>query len=167
MDKMRFPRAPQLEVLVTEDHIAKALPRDSGHCMIADAVKAAFPWASRISVDLQTIRYSDIDKGFRYTYLTPRSAQVALVKFDQGLKPEPMRFRLRNGQVTRAGGNAVSDKVREKSRLYQQARRAEMKKARLLDEAGPTTVPRIVGGKTPPLAPLARRRSFGLRALER
>src|SRR5215831_19031597 len=34
-----------ITVSVTTEHIERAVPRDSGHCMIADAIKAAIPKA--------------------------------------------------------------------------------------------------------------------------
>ena len=100
-------RAPQLRVVVTAEIIAKSQQRDSSHCMLAEAVKEAaraagfhpkFP-----GVDLQTIRFTDPDNGYRYTYLTPRRCQVALIDFDQGRETEPFVFQLRGGQVTKSG----------------------------------------------------------------
>ena len=51
---------------VTAELIATAIPRNSGHCMIADALRAAIPSARFISVDLQTIRWSDPETNRRY-----------------------------------------------------------------------------------------------------
>src|SRR6266403_5193605 len=76
------------------------MPQNSSHCMIAESIKAAYPRARFISVDISTIRFTDPDKGQRYTFLTPRRAQVALVQFDQGLKPTPFHLQLRKAHVT-------------------------------------------------------------------
>lgn len=152
--KVGTPRSPRVMVAVTTEHIAEAVPRDSGHCMIAEAVKSAYPGAGRVSVDLQTIRFSDYSKGVRYTYLTPRVAQVALIQFDQGIRPEPIGFTLRQGLVTRAGrstGGAKAPDVLAKSDL-----RLE----------GSTSSIRRVGGRTPPVGAIGARRSFGLRSLD-
>src|SRR5262245_57512785 len=73
--------SPRGLVRVTDELIETALPKNSEHCMIADAVKIAFPGAKGVSVDLATIRFSDPEKGLRYIYLTPRIAQTALVEF--------------------------------------------------------------------------------------
>lgn len=155
--KPRFPKSPRVKIEVTEDHIGLAIPRDSGHCMIADAVKAAVPTAKSISVDLQTIRWTDPKTRTRHTYLTPRVGQVALVKFDQGLKVEPFCFQLRSGQVTRSGRGS-SRKGKHKN---------ESTKTTLGNNHGGREVPRRVGGKTPPLAAHhSKRRAFGLRAME-
>lgn len=171
--KKRLPHAPRLTLEVTQEIIDAAVPRDSGHCVIADAVKAAYPTAKRIAVDLQTIRFTDPKKGLRYTFLTPRIGQLTIIKFDQGVRPEPFTTRLRNGQVT-IGGSARSQtkKPLTEGQLAQRRRasaasRAKLGKARLRS-GGPeaSTVPDRIGGKTPPVAP-GRRRAFGLRALER
>lgn len=197
--------SPQVKVEVTAEIIAQATECDSEHCMIAEAVKAAFPGSTFVSVDLQTIRFSEPEKHLRYTYLTPRVAQIALVNFDQGRKPEPFTFQLRRGQVTRSGGRTpktagnggdpgrrITEEEEAKagemfsagastrevarelhcgagtaSRIRQ---RRELAKVKLVQQTignPETQIPDRIGGKTPPLAPLARRRAFGLRALER
>jgi hypothetical protein len=149
------PKAPRVTIVVTQKEIDEALPRDSGHCMIADAVKATVPSAKNVSVDLQTIRWTDHTKGLRYTYLTPRVGQVALVKFDQGIPPVPFSFQLRKGQVT------ASQSPRLK------AHRAKLKTTELQVDGDLNNVPRRVGGKPPPLAAHhGTRRAFGLRGLE-
>src|SRR5258707_2331325 len=100
---MSSPRSPKVTIEITPDLIESSKERDSSHCMIAEAVKKAYLGAAFVSVDLQTIRFSDHNKGLRYTYLTPRSAQIALIEFDQGTTPEPFSFQLRGGQVTFGG----------------------------------------------------------------
>src|SRR6266702_2903704 len=60
--------------------------------MIADSVKHCYPWARNVTVDIQTIRLSDPDRGVRFTYLTPRQAQLALLDFDAGEPVEPFNF---------------------------------------------------------------------------
>lgn len=163
----RNPMAPRITVELTQEAIDDGISRDSGHCMFAEAIKASFPQAQKVSVDLQTMRFSDLAKGYRYTYLTPRIAQLALLNYDHGTKPEPFSFQLRNGHVTRAGS-------REKRRLQLSSGRAKAKiaKAQLSKATLVVTkqdalggVPRAVGGKTPPTTPFARRRAFGLRAI--
>ena len=82
MTKQR--RRTRLTIEVTEADIATAVPKDSGHCAIADAIARQIPGASGVTVDLATIRWSDKAAGKRYTYLTPRTAQVLLLDFDNG-----------------------------------------------------------------------------------
>lgn len=86
-------------VTVTEEVIAKSVQRDSSHCMIADAVRESIPDVIRVSVDLQTIRFTNRKTHKRYVYLTPRRAQVELIRFDQGLEPEPFSMVLQRPQI--------------------------------------------------------------------
>ena len=58
------------KVKITRELIERATQRDSRHCMIAEAIKAANPRYLNISVDLQTIRYTDPRTRKRYTCLT-------------------------------------------------------------------------------------------------
>jgi hypothetical protein len=136
------PRGPQLTIELTKELIETAKRRDSSHCMIAEAIKEAYPSAQRISVDIITARFSDPDRGLRYTYLMPRRAQVALIDFDQGNEVETCRFRLRNAQVT-----------------------SKFLRKRALMRESEYTVPRKVGGQTPPKSNLGKIRAFGLRGM--
>ncbi len=175
----RKPRGPKFQVTVDQDMIEAAKQRDSSHCMIAEAIKAAYPEASMVAVDLQTIRFSDPKKGLRFTYLTPRQAQVALVQFDQGTDVTPFSVRLRGSHVTMSGTrsprlprglseaeikqrrNATQASVEANKALRRQGIRANGNK---------DTVPDRVGGQTPPIMrdknkiPMSRRREFGMRA---
>jgi hypothetical protein len=177
---MKIPLSPQIRVRVTEEIIGAAMARDSRHCMIAEAVKAAYPAAKSIAVDLATIRLTNPKKGLRYVYLTPRIAQRPLVQFDQGVRPEPFDFLLRRAHVTYSG-SSQERKAKKRQALgntQSPARRSALTKARAV--AGNTklvdrdngTVPDRVGGQAPPLQPTAdgvpfsRRRAFGLRALQ-
>lgn len=176
--KPKTTRAVRVPVSVTSEMIQAAIPKDSAHCMIADAVLAAVPDAKKISVDLQTIRFTDPKKKVRYTYLTPRCAQVALVNFDQGRLVEPFDFKLRGGQVTLAGspktreraGPTLSEEERARKAASAAKARQHIGKARL--RAAGNKVAEKIGGQTPPLqqtsdgVPFTRRRAFGLRALE-
>lgn len=184
---MKSPRSPIVRVKVTPEIIAAATARDSQHCMIADAVKAAEPGAKSIAVDLATIRFTDPKRGLRYTYLTPRIAQAQLVRFDQGVASEPFDFVLRRAHITSSGGKRKSTEKKaasKKPRYDTEARRRSIEKARATQNLGKTrlreeaasegkgTVPDRIGGHTPPLqpgpdgVPFSRRRAFGLRALQ-
>src|SRR5215471_2292296 len=158
------PLAPVVTLIVDPEPAAIAIQRDSSHCMWADAVSRAVPTATKVAVDLQTIRFTDPAKGLRYTYLTPRRAQLSLVQFDAGIYPQTlMRVTLRNGQVTKAHNYA---KVRRKPG---EGTIPDGKAG--LRNRSPGSVPDVVGGQPPPTAALAntayrgRRRAFGLRGL--
>lgn len=84
-----------ITIEVTAELIEMALKANSNHCMIADAIKAAIPDAQKVSVDLQTIRWSDQKTGRRQVFLTPLKCQQKLLMFDQGVEVYPWSFRLR------------------------------------------------------------------------
>ena len=84
----------RITVDVGADLIALASKASSAHCMIADGIKASMPDARSVSVDLQTIRYSDPKAGKRYIMLTPMKCQEKLLLFDQGQEVQPWSFRL-------------------------------------------------------------------------
>lgn len=128
--------SPRVRVHVTQEIIDASTRRDSSHCMIADAIKAAVPEAAYVSVDLATIRFTDLNAGCRYVYLTPRHAQSALLAFDQGKKPEPFTVQLSGAHVLMTGS----------------ARKA---KAELKQGWGSKSTPVRVGGVSPPLGPLS------------
>jgi hypothetical protein len=162
-------RSPKIVVTCTPEIIKNSTRRDSGHCMIADAIASCLPETKKIqpkhiSVDLQTIRFTDPSKRVRYTYLTPRAAQVALVKFDEGtLEAKPFSFKLSRAQVTSV---RTRDRDAEKrQRAKRTAKEKTIGKARLIQEG--EKVPRRVGGQPPPVPSYSRRREFGLRAFTR
>ncbi len=159
MTPKKLGYAPWVTIEVTDRIINAAVPKSSSHCIVAEAVRQQIPNAQFIAVDLQTIRWSNPEKDERYTYLTPRIAQVALVKWDQGATPEPFKCKLRNGQTTRRGHYGV------------RLNKLEMRRPKH-GSGSESCVPDRVGGRTPPIGALASgagvrgaRRAFGLRAL--
>jgi hypothetical protein len=92
------------EISVLQKHLDEALRANSSHCAIAMAIADALPNARRISVDLQTIRWTDCKKGIRYCFLTPHVAQTdVIIPFDQGEACKPVRFRVKPAFITRVG----------------------------------------------------------------
>ncbi len=86
---------------ISQKQIDTAVKRDAHHCMIADSIKAKFPEAKYIHVDLQSVTFSDFKTGKRYKYFTPPEAQVALLRFDQGKKVEPFKMALTEGRESK------------------------------------------------------------------
>jgi hypothetical protein len=172
-------RAPQVSLNVPEEIIASATLRDSSHCMIADAIRAAVPNARSITVDIQTIRWSDDNRELRYIYMTPRVAQLAIIEFDQGNAPAPFTFMLRGAQVTRMRRNrrkVVAPRPRhdlalpadpEDPRWAEAEAEALRRKTVVHSGAKNRTVADVTGGKAPPVSSFAKRREFGLRGLAR
>lgn len=100
--------SPRPRVEITQEIIDQAIQKDSGHCVIADAISAQVPHASNVSVDLQSVRWTDRAKGVRYVWLTPPSAQQLLLAFDYGLPIQPQEIRF--------GGAAQVVEVKASSR---------------------------------------------------
>lgn len=158
--KTRRPRAPQLTLTATAEIIAQAVPKDSGHCIWADAMKAALTekgikWKS-VAVDLQTMRFTDADKQLRYVYLTPRPAQITLLQLEADIRPQPLTVKVRGGQVTKANS------------YVKPFRKPAMPDGNKTELQPNGHIPNIIGGKRPPMAGLAfrgRRREFGMRGV--
>ena len=104
----RVPRAPRVIIDVSQETIDDSIKRNSSHCMIAEAVHRTLPYAINISVDLQTIRFTDKQRGLRYAYLTPRYAQIAIIQYDQGERPGPFRIILATAGASVRGAKVVS-----------------------------------------------------------
>lgn len=90
-----------MKIEVTKAHVEQAVQRDSHHCMIADAIRDQTK-AKYILVDVQSIRWSNLRTGKRYTYLTPMVAQQAIIAFDRGERMAPFTFHLQAPVTTRA-----------------------------------------------------------------
>jgi hypothetical protein len=92
-----------MKITVTKEHIDKAIPRDSHHCMIADAIHDVMD-VQFVLVDTQSIRYSVKGENLRYIHLTPLSVQRALIRFDQEKPIKPFTFILPPVHQTRKVG---------------------------------------------------------------
>ena len=93
-------------ISVEQKHIDDAMERNSSHCATAEAIKEAIPDARFVSVDLQTIRWTDPKKGLRYCFLTPHVVQHnIIIPFDQGDREgcKPITFRMKPAFVTKSG----------------------------------------------------------------
>jgi len=158
---------------VTAAMIAAATQADSSHCMIADAIQANLPDVRRVSVDLQSIRFTEKSTGNRYIFLTPAVCQQRLLQFDAGQAIEPWafvlparasqitRYRRKKPEATTEGGTEATTEIPVKRRF--------------LPGALAQGHPEVRGGRTPPIAVLAggpgvsheihkgRIRRFGLR----
>jgi hypothetical protein len=152
---------------VPADVIAGAIPEDSGHCMIADAIRIAYPQAKAVSVDLQTIRWSDRKAAERYTFLTPPVAQRALIAFDQGENVEPFRFSVGTAL------HIAPIRAATKAEAERTGRSANYGKSTLKPgpASGKQVGPTVIGGMPPPRAVLSHKRGaprrFGIRAAGR
>lgn len=156
--KKRFPTS-ELRIPITQEIINNAIPKDSGHCVIADSIRAFLPEVTRVTVDLQTIRFT-LPDGERVVYLTPAHEQKLLTDFDQEILPAPRMMYLRR-PIQRVPYRPQDAKNRE---THTEPRKVKTKQhGRGLDVL-------VEGGRLPPRAALSnakgRRRSFGLRQLK-
>lgn len=166
------PQAPRVRIEVTQEHIDSAEQRSSSHCMISDAIKDAVPNATAIMTDLQTIRWSDARRRLRYVYLTPQAAQLALLRFDEGVHTEPFTFQLRSAHVLKLNAGNRSHRERPPRDRRTPPMPAGVKQELVRRGDGREDSPEKVGGRTPPLGALAHttyrgmRRTYGLRVLK-
>jgi hypothetical protein len=137
MAKSKSPHATAAEsrgdrsrwtVEVTQGDIDRAHVNDSYRCVIATALARQIPDATRIEVDLQTIRFTRGDE--RLIYLTPYAAAGYVVAFDAGDEIEPFSFTLRNPTKTRRqratpAGRDVAQKRNRVVAVRQKIERAE------------------------------------------
>jgi len=96
----KSPQIPRQKIEVKEKDIRESCRKNANRCMIASAIRKQFPEAQSVYVDMLSIRWSDPERGLRYTYMTPKPVQNALIRFDMGLEIKPFYFQVRSGQVS-------------------------------------------------------------------
>jgi hypothetical protein len=113
----------QVHVEVTQADIDKGIRKDSAACVVATAIARAFPDATRINVDLQTVRFTS--NGERQVFLTPPPVIGYVVAFDAGEDIHPFGFRLRYDQMVNVRRKRKTEAGRAKARAREKVRRAE------------------------------------------
>jgi len=159
-------KGPRITIQVTQDIIDFAERGNSSHCAAAMAIEQQCPWANRVCVDIQTIRFTDTRTGLRVVYLTPRIVQEGIVDFDDGVHIKPFSFRLQGAMVTAVRGRL--DRTQEAREREKESNRKNYRRKRIVQggrNAKHRLAPTVVGGRTPPRA--GTRREFGLRAFQR
>jgi hypothetical protein len=157
--------APRPRIDVIQEDIDHAIPKNSGLCMVAQGVYRAVPSAIHVFIDLQTIRWTDRNKGLRYIYLTPRLVQIALYKWDWGIKPKPFSFQLRGAQIVSAQITKIGPDGKKSQPRAHKLGRAKLsiapnqsKKVRVK--------PDTIGGRAPKITRFAyNKRVFGQRSI--
>lgn len=107
----RVPTSPRVTVTVTREIIDASERANSHHCMVSEALVRAVPYARNPISDLATIRFTDADRGLRYTYQTPLSVRDAIFMFDNGDHVEPFSFNLRGGWVTAVHQSGAQERM--------------------------------------------------------
>jgi hypothetical protein len=153
------------EFVVTREMIEEAVPHSSKKCMIAEAVKAAQPRVTNVTVDLQAIRWTG-RRGVRYTYLTPPAVQEKLIAFDQGETDKLTPFTFYLGYPThKTKPRAEGDQSKLPTPADDETKPVVEEHYRKHGKTGNVVLaghPTFTGGKAPPPATL-RRRKFGIR----
>ena len=180
--------SPRVTVSVTKRAIDQGIRSDAAYCVVAEALRQVLPPETRnISVDMGSIRWTDPVKNIRYAYICPRVCQIALVRFDRGVRPEPFTFNLRQAahlsrgkvrpspaQIETAALKKLAGKKRTPNLPPEKRRVMRPRKDILSAIEDPTTqlgdsalidnhdgtVTRV-GGKPPIIGNLARKRRFG------
>lgn len=131
---------------VTRRDIDQAMSKASSRCVVATAIARSIPTASRIDVDIQSIRFTVA--GERFAYVTPYSVQGYIVSFDAGDEIEPFKFRLDeeksiNVRQTRKtdAGRATANAAKTATRKAKAAAAAQDKLTGLLDPTLPPPTP--------------------------
>ena len=151
MDKAIHFTRPTIDV--TQKDIDIAIRKDSGHCMVAYALKRSLPSAKTVSVEAATIRYTDSETGNRYVWFTPRHIGQLLIAWDYGVNPGPFKFQLRTLLQLRPK-SVTAPTVGYERKLHVKGEKHGF------SEPGPI----LVGGPPLPRAPRpSRRRQFGIR----
>lgn len=121
----------RIRIQITEQDIAKATQNNSMRCVVAQAIARTIPTASRIDVDLQTIRWSQ--DGVRNVWLTPYTVSGYVIAFDAGDTIEPFTFMLdprrrvpvKQQRKTKAGSD-ISTAAGRKRRLARKVTQLEL-----------------------------------------
>lgn len=111
----------QILVKVTQEDIEKAKRKDSSKCVVAQAIARTIKDATMISVDVQSIRFTN-GAGERLVYLTPPAASGYVVAFDAGDELHPFNFRLNNDRVMRTQRKVRTPVARELDKVNAQKR---------------------------------------------
>lgn len=114
-------------VEVTQYDIDRAKVNDSSRCVVATALARSIPGSSRISVDVQTIRFTL--NGERFVYLTPPAVTGYVIAFDAGEEIHPFRFRLRQDQELRVRRQHTTEAGKAKKKARNAVAAAEKRAA--------------------------------------
>jgi hypothetical protein len=118
------------KITVTQQDIDAGVRGSDVYCMASTAIGRLIPSATRISTDVQCIRFTDSELGIRYTYLTPREVQQYVIDYDAGDPIKPFSFTLSNPMtapaqqsrgpkrlIVKEGGRATNP-LRSRVRVY-------------------------------------------------
>ena len=172
------------QIEVTRQEIDHAVRENSHSCMIVEAIKRTVPGVRNVSVDVQTIRFTDVKNNRRIACLTPPVCQLNLVRFDRGMPLKPFKFDLKSVQVSAL--RVVQAKRDEKGEVIRKPRTVKRRLAdgsvkivtdtqpvyetiqeptgvRELSNKGKPNRDHIIGGNMPPQHVPSFQRKFGMK----
>ena len=130
----------RIGVDVTQEDIDKAIQNDSSKCVVAQAIARTVPTAHRISVDIQTVRFTD-SRGVRRVYLTPTAVEQYIIAFDAGDTIEPFGFGLYDSQRVNVPRRTKTTAGKKRDAAGQKAKKTAERVAAL--EADPNASPAV------------------------
>lgn len=136
----------RIAVDVTQEDIDKAMRSDSARCVVAQAIARTLPDARRISVDVQTVRFTD-GHGVRRVYLTPVGVEQYVIGFDAGDKIEPFSFGLYDSQRVNVPTKQGTDAGRKRRAAEAKVRDRKAKAAALEADPDATEAERAVAAE--------------------
>jgi hypothetical protein len=120
----------RIRISVTDQDIIRATRENSMRCVVARAIARTIPHAHSITVDIQTIRWTD--ENGRQIFLTPDSAASYVIAFDAGETIHPFSINLddRNRVAARVtqrtdAGRAIANAARRVRRQQDKLEAAE------------------------------------------
>lgn len=159
-------------IQVRQEHIDYGKRNNSCRCPLALAIRSHFPTAAFISVDLQTIRYSLPETGYRFIWLNPPKGQRFLADYEGGRGGElkPFKMTLRGLQLINIQHRVERVAQRAKARAEKLIIAAKRKSNASVDgrSFAPSSrdkkfnIPPVIGGRPPPI--VRTDRIFGVRA---
>ena len=165
---MSFSKTAKAHYLihVTKEDYEAAVPGSSSHCAVEVAIKRMFPEFKFISVDIQSIRWSDPKHDVRHMALTPQPIARNILEFDAVRVPGDISFYLRSVMQTPMLHGRHGEKSFQYGTADQSAAKLRKPKVKATGKRNGKSshvngVPTVVGGSLPPRAHM--RRSFGLR----
>ena len=116
----------ELQVEITEENYKRAVTAASGGCIVADAIKAAYPKFHTVKVNVATIRVTDRETGEKGMYLTPPSVGQTLLYFDQGWDEKKLPKKLRIRELVRVTPITRSESSKKRDAAARVKRLAEL-----------------------------------------
>lgn len=133
---------PTYKIDVIDEDFELGEMRNSNRCAVKRAVARSIPGATRVEVDLQTIRFS-LD-GERHVFLTPWQVAEYVIAFDAGddenLQPFSFRLRPSNEVGSKVRRQEFTEEGKKVDSARNRVRKAKARKAKAIETlASPAT----------------------------